>query len=206
MAGVPVFGDHPVAETLVELLVSGKLAADADPYLRAALIVGIAVDPCHQRRPDAPALHGGIDRDPAHVQTARLAVEPQAADRSPIHDSQGAARLLEIFADGLLGFGQRAARWIKPVVILEGELRQPVNLCRGFGSADSDIELYQLISMSMRPRARARWLAQRKAKAVRMTVAAAVRTSRPSIAPSERPANICSACGPRRLRRMSSIQ
>jgi hypothetical protein len=156
-----MLGDYRITEPLVETLVSGELAAHANPYLRAALNVGMVMGPGHQRGPNAPALHGGIDRYPTHLQTARLAIEPQAADRSPIHESQGAAGLLEIVADGLLGFGKRAAWWIEPVVILEGELRQPVDLRRRFGTAASDIELYQLISMSIRPRARARWLAQR---------------------------------------------
>jgi hypothetical protein len=97
-----MLGDDRVAELQVEAEVAGKLAANADSHLAVLLGVGVVVDPAHERRPDPLALPGRIDRDPTDVQVARLAIEAQTADRTPIELSQGATGSLEIIADGCL--------------------------------------------------------------------------------------------------------
>ena len=83
-----MLGAHLVAEPFVESLVSRKLAAHPDPNLDVTLVVGVGVDPRHQRRPNAVSLPGGIDRDPSDVQSARFAIEPQATDRAPIEEGE----------------------------------------------------------------------------------------------------------------------
>lgn len=86
-----MLGDHGVAESLVEAEIAGELAADADADFSKSLGLGIVMRPGHQRRSDALALSGGIDRDSPDMKSAGLAIEPQAADWSPVEQSQSPA-------------------------------------------------------------------------------------------------------------------
>jgi hypothetical protein len=78
-----VFGDHRVAELLVEAEIAGKLAADADTDFGISFGAGITVDPVHQRPPDPLALSGGIDGNAPHMKGLSLAIEPEAANGLP---------------------------------------------------------------------------------------------------------------------------
>jgi hypothetical protein len=71
-----MLGDHGVAELLVEAKIAGKLAADADSDFWISFGASVAVDPVHQRPPNALALSGGIDGDAPHMNGASLTVKP----------------------------------------------------------------------------------------------------------------------------------
>jgi hypothetical protein len=203
---VPVLGDHLVAEPLVEQLVSGKLATNADTHLAVTLRVGIVMDPGHQRPADTRSLVRWVDGHPSDVQMARFAIEPQAADRSPVQQSQRPAGAFEVLTDGRFGFAEGAAWWIEPAVLAKCRLGQPVNLGRVGRLAETDLEPYQFDSRSIRPFRRAARSAQPKTRWATMSVAAVVRASRSSTSASDSTGNIRIAWAPSRLRRMISIQ
>jgi hypothetical protein len=86
-----MLGDYRITEPLVETLVSGQLSTNANPHRLIALGSSVVLDPDHQGRPDALSLVGGINPNPADVQVAVIAIEPQTANRPSVHQRQRAA-------------------------------------------------------------------------------------------------------------------
>jgi hypothetical protein len=82
---VPVFGDHGVAERLVETQIAGKLASYADADFCIALGLGVSVDPFHQLASDAPPLVGWVDGNAPHMDGVSLAIEAETGDRLVIN-------------------------------------------------------------------------------------------------------------------------
>jgi len=201
-----MLGDGGVTELLVEVEVARKLAADAHADYRITFGAGIAVDPVHQRPPYALALAGGIDGDAPHMQGVGLAIEPQAGNRLLIEQDQRPAGGFEIIADRCLGFPQCGARRVEPTIFPKGQLGQPMNDASIGRLAQTNLETYQFDSMSIRPLRRAVRSAQVKTRCARMSVAAAVTSSRNRTSASDRAGNIRMAREPRRLLRISSIQ
>ena len=76
MSGVRMLRNYLVAERLIELTVSGQLAANANSNLGNARFAAVLVHPCHQGSANAAALERRVDRHPVDIQMIRPPLKP----------------------------------------------------------------------------------------------------------------------------------